>query len=636
MMTRENFFLGMQRGGMLLELMLSVALASVIIPFVFRYQKNTIERARNIAVVRQMEIVRNSLERCIFENREKIIVQANSVFTEDNTISDIDCLILSNCTKKPDGYECPDITRGLINYGLSIEFAMDFSKDYKLRILKKDDHTGQPILQGVVLLTGQDINALRTREIVKLGGDKSGFVDGDNIQGGYNTFKAGKEIFGMGNITQGIIQTTDTMRGYSKYLWRLPSGSEDDATMLSHLNLDGHDIVNIGGLYAYQTDFNKKLTVPTAGNLSASSIFFNKLTNLDSGAHCNGNSSVSTAEIDGDLVFAGGTLNIIGAKPELILKDRGEFSECELKNFISNKDLMLSDVKINSNKLTVSGQMSLPTINTAGEIIVNNAMVVPRLIASGKICVYDETSGDGCNKNYYWQTGKSSKAKFNDVDLTGMKKMENTDISWDAQFPSWKKIFKNVAMADDNEFGQKITNIKQANEDYGLYSKSGFFNQKGVPTVDTVGDMLVALENLKWRIERKYRFIDVCTLENYDNVAKRFCVENGKDYLKEGTSTEYFDLFYRVMSECHDLYGAKSATTSTPEWQDLYNSHVLPPDPGVVVNRFGFCLFGLDKIGQESAYNYISAYIKCSHDTKQCTNGSTCNSCIDYEIAHPK
>ena len=34
-----------QRGSMLIELLLSVALAVVIIPFVFRYQQNAVTRA---------------------------------------------------------------------------------------------------------------------------------------------------------------------------------------------------------------------------------------------------------------------------------------------------------------------------------------------------------------------------------------------------------------------------------------------------------------------------------------------------------------------------------------------------------------------------------------------------------------
>ena len=250
---KENFF-NLQQGSMLMELMLSLALAMIIIPFVFRYQKNTIERARNIAVVKQMETVQAALERCIFENRSEIVNQGVSVLSENNTDSTkIDCLILSN-------YEGDAIKlRGLVNYGLTNEFANDFKDDYKLRILRTADHTGQPVLQGVVLLNSldnQNINALRTREIVRLGGGQIGFIDGNDVQGGYGSFKTVKSDFGFQNFNAGILQTTGTMRGDSKYLWRLPSDSEEDATMLSDLNLDGHNIENIKSLKGKEAYFH--------------------------------------------------------------------------------------------------------------------------------------------------------------------------------------------------------------------------------------------------------------------------------------------------------------------------------------------------------------------------------------------
>ena len=43
-----------QSGNMLVELLLSVALAMLIIPFVFKYQRSAIERRENIVVTKQM------------------------------------------------------------------------------------------------------------------------------------------------------------------------------------------------------------------------------------------------------------------------------------------------------------------------------------------------------------------------------------------------------------------------------------------------------------------------------------------------------------------------------------------------------------------------------------------------------
>ena len=70
-MTRKYlfFYRNSQSGGMLMELMMSIALAAIIIPFVFRYQQTFVERARNISVAKQMEIVQKSLERYIVQNK---------------------------------------------------------------------------------------------------------------------------------------------------------------------------------------------------------------------------------------------------------------------------------------------------------------------------------------------------------------------------------------------------------------------------------------------------------------------------------------------------------------------------------------------------------------------------------------
>jgi hypothetical protein len=245
-----------QHGGMLMEMMLSVALAAITIPFVARYQKNTIERARNVAVVKQMDIVRGALERCIMENRSIFLLQTgNFVFSENNMDpSKADCLILSD----------DDGVYGLINYGLTPEFVNDYKNDYSLRIRKSKDDTGQAVLQGIVLLKNGNVNTLSTREIVNLGGGQVGFTDGNYVRGGFNAFSTEKTNYGLTTDDQGIIQTTETTRGDSKYLWRTADASQDDRTMLSFLNLDGHDITNMSGFSASKAYFSNRITLDPA------------------------------------------------------------------------------------------------------------------------------------------------------------------------------------------------------------------------------------------------------------------------------------------------------------------------------------------------------------------------------------
>ena len=104
----KNF---VERGGMLVELMLSVALAAIIIPFVFRYQETAVVRARNVAITKQMENVQSALERYIVENKVELM--------------------------KPKGKNIFRITiEDLIDYGLPEYIAQTYADDFQLRILK--------------------------------------------------------------------------------------------------------------------------------------------------------------------------------------------------------------------------------------------------------------------------------------------------------------------------------------------------------------------------------------------------------------------------------------------------------------------------------------------------------------------
>ena len=62
-----------QHGGMLVELMMTIALAAIIIPFVFRYQQTAVTRAKNVAITKQMENVQTALERYIVENKTELM-----------------------------------------------------------------------------------------------------------------------------------------------------------------------------------------------------------------------------------------------------------------------------------------------------------------------------------------------------------------------------------------------------------------------------------------------------------------------------------------------------------------------------------------------------------------------------------
>ena len=139
----KNF--GFDKGSILIELLLSVALVAVMMPFVFRYQQNSVRRVENIAVMRHMEDTQSALERYILENRDNLL---NTVGKNIIRINPSD----------------------LADYGVAADVIENKDDKYQLRILKSNDINGKATLQGVILYNDPDISPLRTREIVSMAG----------------------------------------------------------------------------------------------------------------------------------------------------------------------------------------------------------------------------------------------------------------------------------------------------------------------------------------------------------------------------------------------------------------------------------------------------------------------------------
>ena len=175
-----------QCGSMLVELLMSIALAAIIMPFIFRYQKNAIMRAENIAITKKMEGIQDALELYIIDNRDILL----------NTIGrNIYRVNLSD----------------LSEYGLSTDLFYGVEDDYQLRILKSNDIDGKATLQGVIVFSSDEISPLRTREIVALGGDSMGFIEGNRAYGNFGAWHTDSVDLGV-SVPEGIIETTSVNR----------------------------------------------------------------------------------------------------------------------------------------------------------------------------------------------------------------------------------------------------------------------------------------------------------------------------------------------------------------------------------------------------------------------------------------
>lgn len=370
------------RGSMLVELLLSVALAALIIPFLFRYQHSSIERAQNIAITNQMTEIQVALERYIVANRDELL----------RTVG-------RNITR----VELDD----LAEFGVPQSVLDAGDEKYQLRILKSSDASGQSTLQGVIVRASDDITPLRTREIVNLSGGSMGFVDGTHAYGTFGAWHTDALDMGV-DIDNGIIETTSVNRDNALYLWRVPSENPGDAKMMSPLNLGGHDIKNAAFINSDYATFNEGLT---AKEIVSDKIIFDNRTTIDAVF------STDAATVSGMLSSDSKNMEISG---RLSLADTAKMSSLTAENLWVSK-LTLSGLSIEADhdlallKINQSLDMTSGRIEAVFVSVGFAGSMTPRLV------VYDRIE-DSTNPQYYWDV-KSKTARFSDASFVELNRM---------------------------------------------------------------------------------------------------------------------------------------------------------------------------------------------------------------------
>lgn len=371
-----------ERGSMLIELLMSVALAAIIMPFIFRYQQSVVQRAENIAIAEQMTGIQTALERYIVDNREQLLQTVGRNITRVNMAD-------------------------LVDYGLNPDLlaAVD---DYQLRILKSNDINDRATLQGVIVFSSDEITPMRTREIVALGGDNMGFIEGNRAYGTFGAWHADAIDLGL-NVTDGIVETTSVNRDNALYLYRVPTDNASDATMLSGLNLGGHDIINAAFFDTASAEFGETLTL---GVGAATDVIFQSRTTLDQAL------DVKSATVAGILSSDSRTMEI--AK-NISLADTAKFTS------FTTGDLWVSNMTLGG--LSISADYDGPSVlnvnktvdMTGGNI---DAMFVTVGFAGSitpRLVVYDRIE-DSTNPNYYWDA-EYGVANLADVTLQELNRM---------------------------------------------------------------------------------------------------------------------------------------------------------------------------------------------------------------------
>ena len=394
-----------QRGGMLVELLMSVAIVSVVVPFLFRYQQDSVIRAENISVARKMQDVQSALERYIVANRETLLNVAGKSITRVE-ISD------------------------LADFGIPENVIENESEKYQLRILKSSDATGQATLQGVVVMTDANITPLRTRQIMAVGGDNMGFVEGTHAYGTFGAWHTDTIDIGI-TVPDGIISTTAVNRDNALYLWREPSENSEDATMMGALNLGGHDITSAKYFDGSAAQFDETLK---SVNIVADKVVFANRTTIDSAMDAQNATCVGNLSADSKTMEVAGTLT---------LADVGKFS-----NFTTN-DLWVNTLSLSGLSIKDTSKAAVLDVNqnldmTGGRInaiyttVSFSGSITPRLIVRNAIY-------DSINPEYYWDI-KDKKAHFHDVSFPELSRMATLIVYKEADKSTVAgKVFSAVA-----------------------------------------------------------------------------------------------------------------------------------------------------------------------------------------------
>lgn len=422
-------------GSMLVELLLSIALATIIIPFTFRYQQNAVVRAQNIAIANQMTEIQVALERYIIENRTELLKTVGRNITRVN-IDD------------------------LAQFGLPESVLENNRNQYQLRILKSTDATGSATLQGVIVRDSGDITPMRTREIVNLSGGSMGFVDGTHTYGTFGAWHTDTTDLGI-DITEGIVETTSVNRDASLYLWRMPSGNTDDATMMSPLNLGGHDIINAKFLNAKYADFAEGFK---ALKIVSDKLIFQNRTTIDQVF------KTVNATVSGTMSSDGKNMEITH---DFIVSDTAKLSSLSAQNLwasnmtlsglsVSSED-SVTTLKINQTLDMMSGRIDAMyiTVGFAGSM-------TPRLVVNNRI----EDSG---NSDFFWDANTGT-ANFADASFIELNRMATL-----------------------------------AQKKYGI---SGTFTGQTFGAVSanknaTVADFMNAIHEIQMRVRGKYRLLNL-------------------------------------------------------------------------------------------------------------------------------
>lgn len=406
-----KFLLNDEKGGILIELLLSLTIVFTIIPFIISYQKQRYERAENISIINTLNEIRNNLEEYIQNNK-------NSLNSNQKNI------IRVNIDELP-------------NHNI-------LSKKYKdkiqIRIIKKINSNKSINLQGFIIFDDKKITPIKTKEILNISDDKFGFIEGNKVYGAFDNWKNNINKLGMSDL-QGIVNSTNNfIENSEKYILRINSDNPADSTMLSDLNLNYHNITNSKFINSYSINVNNKLFTK---EIKTDELEFENLTNI------NKNLNINKAIVYGSLSSDNSNLKISG---KLKFETLANF-----KNINTDKIWVM-----NINLYGLNAQKN-SVIDINKNLDIGNGNITSKYITVGfdgsttqKLNITKRIE-DSLNPKYYWDITQSS-IVFNDLLLTDLNDMAQKLTKYNNNTYSFKEFY-NVSINSNSTVSDYINVI---------------------------------------------------------------------------------------------------------------------------------------------------------------------------------
>ncbi len=380
------------RGGMMLEILLSLAIAAAALPFVLRQLDNRTHRAENVSIARDIAMTRDALERYMDARKRELLAPTGSFVTRVKM-------------------------RDLIEYG---NIPKNYDK-FQARIIKSRDANGHAVLSGMVIFDSADISPVRTREIAELGGQGAGFVERNEAYSAFGTWRSKTSIFDAQFGKDSVVESTDTILSGGDFLWRLPSNEPLDGSMASDFSMGGNNINDAKQIDAYSADFSEILH---ADLISARKVQITPRANFESALVVSGEALVMGAMTSDSRNATIGSEVFLTGQARISRLDTGE--------------LWVGDLNLNG--LSIGGSEKPGILKVGQTIDITRGRITARTATIGysgsvapKISVTERIEDSG-NQAYYWDL-KSGDAKFFDVSAGQLNQMMKNAIRAESKSP---------------------------------------------------------------------------------------------------------------------------------------------------------------------------------------------------------